>query len=133
MARTLIADGRGHDLFPESEEELVAGLRHFDAQFRAEGEPRVAIIYADWEAEVTPQLSIGLGGDNVALAYDDRDGSARSLGADPDDESEMEYRWGTAAVEFLGWSRISLEDAITAAREFFRTDRRPTTVDWVDD
>jgi hypothetical protein len=133
MARTLIADGRGHDVFPESEEELVAELRRFDAQFRAEGEPRVAVIYADWRAEVTPQLSVGLGADDAALAYDDGDASARSLGRHRDDASEIEYEWGTGTVEFLGWSRISLEDAITAAREFFRTERRPTTVDWVDD
>ena len=65
MARPMIADGRGHDVFPASEEELLQELRRLDGQFRAEREPRIAVIYAEPEAKVTPKLSIGLGADQA--------------------------------------------------------------------
>ena len=70
MARLMIADGRGHDVFPASEEELLHELRRLDGQFRAEREPRIAVIYADPEADVTPKLSIGLGADQATVCYD---------------------------------------------------------------
>lgn len=36
MARPMIADGRGHDVVPASEEELLDELRRLDGEFRAE-------------------------------------------------------------------------------------------------
>jgi hypothetical protein len=132
MARPMIADGRGHDVFPTSEEELLAELRRLDDEFRAEGEPRIAVIYGDPEAEVTPKLSIGLGGDDATLCYDHGLSSACSRGRHRDDESEIGNAYGDGYSEFRGWTRISREDALSSAREFFRTGHRPTNVDWVD-
>jgi len=52
MARPMIADGRGHDVFPASEEELLHELRRLDGQFRAEREPR---IFRDTLAPLAPR------------------------------------------------------------------------------
>src|SRR5262245_60859401 len=133
MAGPMIADGRGNDIVPTSEEELVDVLRRFDAEFRAEKEPRLVTIYADRVAEVTPKLHLGLGADDAMMGYDHGLASAYSLGPHRDDMSEIGFAYGDGYSEFLGWTRVSIEDALAAAREFFRTGgRRPTNVDWVD-
>jgi len=132
MAGPMIADGRGNDVVPASEEELLAELRRLDAEFRSEKEPRIVVIYADRVAEVTPTLSLGLGADEATLVYDDGLSSAYSRGRHPDDESEIGYEYGDGYSEFPGWTRVSLPDAFAGAAEFFRAGRRPTNVDWVE-
>ena len=131
MARPMIADGRGHDVFPASEEELLHELRRLDGQFRAEREPRIAVIYAEPEADVTPKLSIGLGADQATVCYDHGLSSALSRGRRRS-ESEIGYAYGDGYSEFPKWTLVSKEDALAAAREFFQTGRRPTNLDWVD-
>jgi Immunity protein Imm1 len=132
MARPMIADGRGHDVVPASEEELLDELRRLDGEFWAEREPRIAVIYADPEADVTPKLSIGLGADQATIVYDHGLSSASSRGRRKDDESEIAYAYGDGYSEFPSWTLVSKEDALAAAREFFQTGRRPTNLDWVD-
>ena len=132
MARPMIADGRGHDIFPASDEQLLDELRRLDSEFRAEGEPRIAVIYGDAGADVTPKLSIGLGADQATVCYDHGLSSAYSRGSRRDDESEIGYEYGDGYSEFPSWTLVSKEDALAAAREFFRTGRRPTNLDWVD-
>ena len=154
MAGPLLADGRGHDVFPASEEELLAELRRFDAEFRAEGEPRIVVIYGDPEDKGTPKLSIGLGADEATVCYDHGLSSAVSCGGRRGDKSkvanamrsrlkpplqrrgrhrEIFYAYGDGHAEFFAWSRISREDALSSAGEFFRTGQRPTNIDWVDE
>jgi hypothetical protein len=132
MARPKIANGRGHDVVPASEEELLDELRRLDGEFRAEREPRIAVIYADPEADVTPKLSIGLGADQATVVHDHGLPSASSRGRPRDDESEIAYAYGDGYSEFPSWTLVSKEDALAAAREFFQTGRRPTNLDWVD-
>jgi len=114
------------------EEELLDELRRLDGEFRAEREPRIAVIYADPEADVTPKLSIGLGADPAKVVYDHGLPSASSRGRRRDDESEIAYAYGNGYSEFPSWTLVSKEDALAAAREFFQTGRRPTNLDWVD-
>jgi hypothetical protein len=134
MARPMIADGRGHDVIPASEEELLDELRRLDGEFRAEREPRIAVIYADPEADATPKLSIGLGADQATVCYDHGLSSGVSRGRRSDDKSEIGYAYGDGYSEFPSWTLVSKEDALAAAREFFQTvGRRPTNLDWVDD
>src|SRR6185295_807895 len=123
MARPMIADGRGHDVFPASEEELLDELRRLDGQFRAEREPRIAVIYAEPEAKVTPKLSIGLGADQAMVCYDHGLSSAYSRGRRRS-EKEIGYAYGDGYSEFPKWSLVSKEEAFAAALEFFRTGHR---------
>jgi hypothetical protein len=110
MARPMIADGRGHDVFPASEEELLHELRRLDGEFRAEREPRIAVIYAEPEADVTPKLSIGLGADQATVCYDHGLSSALSRGRRRS-ESEIGYAYGDGYSEFSKWTLVSKEDA----------------------
>src|SRR5262245_14134960 len=132
MAGPIITDGRGHDVIPTSEAELVEELRRLDAEFRGAGEPRIVVIYGDAQSVESPRLSIGLGADEATLVYDEGLSGAFSRGRHRDDESDIGYEYGDGYSEFPGWTRIPREDALGGAREFFRTGRRPTTVDWVD-
>jgi hypothetical protein len=131
MARPMIADGRGHDVFPASEEELLDELRRLDGQFRAEREPRIAVIYAEPEAKVTQKLSIGLGADQAMVCYDHGLSSAYSRGRRRS-EKEIGYAYGDGYSEFPKWTLVSKEEAFAAALEFFRTGHRPTNLAWVD-
>ena len=132
MARPMIADGRGHDIFPASEEQLLDELRRLDSEFRAEREPRIAVIYGDAEADVTPKLSIGLGANQATVCYDHGLSSALSRGRRRGDEREIAYAYGDGYSEFHRWTLVSKEDALAAAQEFFQTGLRPTNLDWVD-
>ena len=133
MARPIITitDGRGHDVDPASEEELLDELRRLDGEFRAEREPRIVVIYGDPEADMTPKLSIGLAADQATVCYDHGLSSAYSRGRRRS-ESEIGYAYGDGYSEFPKWTLVSKEDALAAAREFFQTGRRPTNLDWVD-
>jgi len=133
MARAMISDGRGHDVFPASEEELLDELRRLDGEFRAERAPRIARIFADLEADAPPKLWIGLGADQATLVYEHGLSSATSRGRGRNDEREIGYEFGDGYSEFRRWTLVSKEDALAAAREFFQTGRRPTNLDWVDD
>ncbi len=132
MVRPVLADGRGNDVIPASEEELVSALKRFDATFREEREPRIAVIQANPDNEDTPKLSIGLGADESTLVYDEGDQGAYSQGPRTGDDTEVGYAYGDGYSEFLGWTLVSKDAAIAAAREFFRTGRRPTNVAWKD-
>ena len=134
MARPMIADGRGHDVIPASEEELLDELRRLDDEFRAERKPRIVTIYSDPGADVTPKLWIGLGrADQATVAYQYELSGASSRGRRRNDEREIGYEYGDGYSEFARWTLVSKEDALAAAREFFQTGRRPTNLDWVDD
>jgi hypothetical protein len=90
-----------------SEEELLDELRRLDGEFRAEREPRIAVIYADPEADVTLKLSIGLGADQAKVVYDHGLPSASSRGRRRDDESEIAYAYGNGYSEFPSWTLVS--------------------------
>jgi hypothetical protein len=129
----LLADGRGWDIHPTTVKELVAGLRAFDAKFRAEREPRIAVLFADQDEEDTPRLSIGLGAKECMLAFDEsiKEGvGACSKGSRVGDQTEVGFCYGTGYSQFLASTLIPKKLAIAAAREFFRTGRRPTNVEW---
>jgi hypothetical protein len=132
MARPMITDGRGHDIVPASEEELLDELRRLDREFRAEREPRIVVIYGDPEANMTPKLSIGLGANQATVCYDHGLSSALSRGLRRGDKKEIGYAYGDGYSEFHRWTLVSKEDALAAAREFFQTGLRPTNLDWVD-
>ena len=135
MARPMLADGRGHDFVPASEEELLDELRRFDREFRAERKPRIVTIYADPEADVTPKLWIGLGRrtDDATVAYQHGLSGAQSRGPRRNDKREIGYEYGDGYSEFHRSTLVPKEDALAAAREFFQTGSRPTNLDWVDD
>ncbi len=133
--RRFLADGRGRDFKPASEKELVAALLELDALFRAEREPRIAVIFADQHAEDPPRLSIGLGGRGCTLVFDQSGMTGEggySKGPRARDEPEVTFAYGTGHSHFPAWTLISKRLAVAAAREFFRTGERPTNVDWVD-
>jgi len=133
MARAMIADGRGYDVYPASEEELLDELRQLDDKFRAERAPRLARIFADSEADKPPKLWIGLGANEATLVYEHGLSSSTSRGRRRNDQREIGYEFGNGYSEFCRWTLVSKEDALAAAREFFQTGRRPTNLDWVDD
>jgi hypothetical protein len=128
----MIADGRGHDVFPASETELLDELRRLDGQFRDEREPRIVVIYADAVADLTPRLSIGLGADQATVCYDHGRYSALSRGRCRS-EREIGYAYGDGYSELPEWSLVTTDEAFGAAREFFQTGRRPTNLDWVEE
>ena len=124
MARPMLADGRGHDIVPASEEELLDELRRFDNEFRAAREPRIVTIYADPEADVTPKLWIGLGRrtDDATVAYQHGLSGAQSRGPRRNDKREIGYEYGDGYSEFHRSTLVPKEDALAAAREFFDVD-----------
>ena len=133
MLRPLVADGRGYDAKPTTEQELVAALQDMDTQFRAEGDPRLVVIFAYPEVPDTPRLSIGLGANESVVTYDESietGEGAISLGPRVDDHSDVGFSYGTGYSGFLASHLVPKDDAIAAAREFFRTGRRPTNLDW---
>jgi hypothetical protein len=133
VARPLLADGRGYDIYPATEEELVSGLLDMDAKFRKEGEPRLAVLFFEPERKDTARLSIGLGEDESTLTFDTgdlNDAGAYSKGARAGDKAEVGYAYGDGYSEFYASTLVPKQTAIAAAREFFRTGRRPATVQW---
>lgn len=97
MKGPLLADGRGYDIFPHTEEELVNGVMDMDARFRKEGEPRLAVLFYQHEEKDTPRLSIGLGADESVLGFDTgdmNDTGALSKGPRVGDQEEVGFAYG---------------------------------------
>ena len=135
MTKPLLADGRGYDVFPATEQELVKALEDMDARFAEEDEPRLAVLFFEPEKKETPRLSIGLGAPECTLAFDTGDLSdigAYSKGPREGDTTEVGYAYGDGYSEFYASTLVPKQTAFAAAREFFRTGRRPATVQWQD-
>lgn len=133
MLRPLLADGRGYDIFPTTEQELVDGLMDMDALFRKEGEPRIAVLYGEPEKQDTARLSIGLGADECVLGFDTgdpNDTGALSRGPREGDQEEVGFAYGDGYSDFYAAQLVPKDVAIEAARQYFRTGRRPTNVSW---
>ena len=133
MSQPLLADGRGYDIFPATEEELVNGLMDMDALFRKEGEPRLAVLFFEYKKQDTPRLSIGLGADEAVLGFDTgdlNDTGALSKGPREGDDTEVGFAYGDGYSEFYASSLVPKDAAIAAAREFLRTGLRPANLNW---
>jgi hypothetical protein len=134
MAGWALTNGNGYDIFPASVDDLRRGLSEVDALARTEGRPRIAVLTSDSDAEDAPYLSIGVGSDDSVLIFepgDDGEGGY-SKGSRDGDDSPVTFAYGTATTEYLAWMLIPQEAAFAAAVEFFRTGRRPTSVEWKD-
>lgn len=135
MPERVLVDGQGYSAVPRTEDDLVRELTEIDANARKQGQPLIATIYADRDADDPPLLSIGLGADESVLVYSSgrwNDEGGFSKGTRTDDTTEVTFRYGTGFSEYLGWMLIPKETAFTAAQEFFRTGQRPTSVEWGD-
>lgn len=133
MPERVLVDGLGYELTPQSEDDLVRGLTEIDAAARERGEPVLATLFANATDDAPPSLGIGLGADDSVLVFDSGDWSGEggfSKGPRTGDTTEVGFRYGTAVNEYLGWMFIPKQAAFAAAREFFRTGQRPTTVEW---
>jgi hypothetical protein len=129
----MLVDGRGYRLQPATEEELMHGLQDLDQRTRAEDNPRIVEILSRAGDEDPPALSIGVGGDEYVLVFNDGglsgDG-AYSRGPREGDMSEVWFAYGDSDSEYQKWMLVDRGTAFDAAREFFRTGSRPTNVDW---
>jgi hypothetical protein len=133
VPQRVLVDGLGYELRPATEEELVRGLTEIDDRFRAAGEPRIAMILADPDSENPPGLSMGLGGDEYVLVFDEGHDSgegAYSRGPHKGDDSEVWFAYGDSDTEYQRWMLVDRGTTFEAAREFFRTGRRPQNVEW---
>lgn len=133
MSERVLVDGQGHRTAPHTEDDLVHALTGIDATAREQGQPLIATIYADRDADDSPLLSIGLGGADSVLMYSSgrwNEDDGFSKGPRADDTTEVSFRYGTGFSEYLGWMLIPTETAYAAAREFFRTGQRPTCIQW---
>jgi hypothetical protein len=114
-------------------DEFLRELTEIDTNARKQGQPLIATIYADREADDSPLLSIGLGADESVLVYSSgrwNDESGFSKGARIDDTTEVSFHYGTGVSEYLGSMLLPKETAFAAAQEFFRTGHQPTCVEW---
>lgn len=129
-----LTNGDGYDLPIESEDDLDRGLARVDDLARGEGRPRVAVLASDIDAEDAPYLSIGVGGDESVLVYEEGDGEGGgySKGARTGDRTAVTFAYGTGPTEYLAWMLIPKKDAFEAARQFYRTGAQPTNVEWDD-
>jgi hypothetical protein len=135
VSERVLVDGRGYEVTPGSEEELVRGLSEIDAAARKRGQPVIATLYANGTDEDPPSLGIGLGGDDSVLVYSAGNWSGEggfSKGTRTGDTSEVQFGYGTAINPYLGWMLIPAQTAIAAAIEFFHTGEQPTSVVWGD-
>jgi hypothetical protein len=135
MARWALVNGRGLDFFPQSDGELVDGIRQIEEAARRDGVRLVATLTSDIDAEEAPYLTLVLGDDESVLVYepeDDSDLGGFSAGPEAGDESPFDAAYGTGDAFYQRWMVISRNDAVEAAREFFRTGTRPTGVQWGD-
>jgi hypothetical protein len=131
----VLVDGQGYTVVPDTEDELVRELADIDAQARKQGQPLIATIYADRDADDPQLLSIGLGTDESVLVYSSgrwNEEGGFSKGPRADDTTEIAFSHGTGFSQYLGWMLIPKETAYAAAAEFFRTGQRPTSVEWGD-
>lgn len=107
-----LVDGQRYSAVPRTEDELVRELADIDAQARKQGQPLVATIYADGDADDPPLLSIGLGADESVLVYSSgrwNDEGRFSRGPRTGDTTEIAFRYGTGYSEYLGWMLIPKE------------------------
>jgi hypothetical protein len=135
MARWAPVNGRGLDLFPQSDGELLDGIRQIEDAARRDGAQLVAILTSDIDAEEAPYLSLVLGGDESVLVFEPGDGSdlgGFSAGPQVGDTSPVDAAYGTGNAFYQRWMVIPRDAAVEAAREFFRTGARPTNVRWGD-
>lgn len=129
----LLGDGRGWDVVPSSEKELVSALRKFHTAFRSEGEPRIAVIWLNPDDDEPPHLSIGLGADECVVCYDDlSNGESWCARGRRLSTEEICFAYGTDYSYFAKWMLIRRETAFAAAAEFFRSGRRPSNLEWRD-
>jgi hypothetical protein len=135
MPQRVLVDGLNYRSSPQTEQELLHDLADIDERARKDAEPLIATLYFDADGDDTPFLSLALGTDESLLVYSSggrNDESGFSRGARADDDTVVEYRYGTAINEYLGWMLIPKAAAYAAAEEFFRTGRQPTNVEWGD-
>lgn len=135
VPQRVLVDGRQYRSTPKSEQDLLDHLAAVDASARKDGEPLIATLYFDADADDTPFLSLALGADESLLVYssgkwNDEDGFGK--GPRTDDTTVVEFRYGTTVNEYLGWMLVPKQTAYAAAQEFFRTGQRPTVVEWGD-
>lgn len=130
-----LVDGQGYHAVPHTADELLRELTEIDTNARKRGQPLIATVYADRDADDSPLLSIGLGADESVLVYSSgrwNDESGFSKGTRTGDTTEVSFQYGTGFSEYLGWMLIPKETAFAAAQEFFRTGQQPTCVEWGD-
>lgn len=135
MGRWALTNGNGYDAFPESVDGLRRGLLEVDALARIEGRPRVAVLSSDSDAEDVPYLSLGVGSDDSVVVFEpgnDEQEGGYSRGTRIGDDSPVTYAYGTASTEYLAWMLVPSDTAVAAAVEFFRTGKRPTSIEWGD-
>jgi hypothetical protein len=132
VTRWMLSNGAGFEVFPASPDDLVRGLVEIDLLARTAGQPRMAVLTADADAEDAPYLSIGLGGQDSVLVFEGGQQGGYSKGARSGDDSPVFFAYGTGTGEYLGWMAVSKQQAFEAAQEFFRTGKQPSCVDWED-
>jgi hypothetical protein len=131
-----LTDERGLDFTPDSEDDLVHGMDEIDRAARRDGN-RVAVLLASRiDVEGTPYMWLVLGGDESVLEFDTGvRGGRRALSEGPraGEESTILVRHGAYGfAAYPGWTAIPRDAAYAAAREFYRTETRPTCVEWGD-
>jgi hypothetical protein len=131
----VLVDGIGYQLRPSSEEELVRGVMELDARTRAEHNPRIVEILATDGGEDPPALSIGVGGQEYVLVFNEGNLSGEggySKGPHDGDSTEISFAYGDSDSFYERWMLVDRDTAVNAAREFYRTGRRPANVRWED-
>jgi hypothetical protein len=131
----VLVNGIGRRLRPASEEAMVRGLLRLDAQARAKGAPRIIQLLANSDDEDPPALSLGLGGEDCVLVFNEGDWSGEggfSKGPHRGDKGEVCFAYGDSHSFYQRWMLVDRDTAIAAAREFYRTGRRPKNVRWKD-
>lgn len=109
MPDRVLVDGQGYTAVPHAEDELLRELADIDAQASKQGQPLIATIYADRDADDPPLLSIGLGGNESILVYSSghwNNESGFSKRPRTGDATEITFRYGTGHSEYLGWMII---------------------------
>jgi hypothetical protein len=134
MARWLLTNGNGYNIYPSTEQELLDGLAEIDQRARQEARPRVAVLTADADADDAPYLTIALGAEDSVLVYEAGDDTTGgySQGNRTGDTTEITYAYGTGTAEYQSWMLIPADAARQAAAEFFHTGQQPTNIVWGD-
>lgn len=135
MPDRVLVDGRDHRSHLQTEDELAQQLADIDTAAQRDGQPLIATLYYDADADDPPFLSIGLGAVDSILIHTSglaNNESGFSRGPRDGDTTEVLYRYGTTINAYQRWMLIDKHVAINAAKEFFRTGRRPTDIQWAD-